>query len=124
MAKAQSPLPPNVHIGGDTLALDRALRHLIATEAQDLQQRFRDQTVDLRVRIGEELDQIRGHQVRCEIVASLAERRQVIVREFRKDPRLAITEGFAAAKVQLRRLRRRSVLPMSAPSTTLSAAGI
>ena len=33
MATTQSPLPPNLHIGGDMLALDRSLRGLIATEA-------------------------------------------------------------------------------------------
>jgi hypothetical protein len=124
MAKTQPTLPPNLHIGGDMLALDRALRRLIVTEALQLQERFPDQTADLRIRIVEEFDPVRGHQVRCEVVASLADRRQVIVREFRKEPRAAIIETFAAAKVQLRRLRRRSVLPIASAQTTLSAAGI
>jgi ribosome-associated translation inhibitor RaiA len=124
MAKIQPTLPPNLHIAGDTLALDRTLRRLIVVETRQLQERFPDQTVDLRVRICEEFDQTRGHQVRCEVVAALPNRRQVVVREFRKEPRHAITEVFAATKVQLRRLRRRSILPMAPATTTLSAAGI
>jgi hypothetical protein len=124
MAKTESTLPPNLHIGGDMLALDRALRRLIVNETSELRERFPDQTVDLRVRICEEFDPVRGHKTRCEVVASLVDRRQVVVREFRKEPRQAITETFAAAKVQLRRLRRRSVLPMAPAGTTLSAAGI
>lgn len=124
MAKTELNLPPNLHIGGDMLALDRALRRMIVTETGQLRERFPEQTVDLRVRICEEFDPVRGHQIRCEVVASLVDRRQVVVREFRKDPRQAITEAFAAAKIQLRRLRRRSVLPMASAGTTLSAAGI
>jgi len=124
MAKPQPTLPHNLHIGGDTLALDRALRRLIVSETQQLQERFPDQTVDFRVRITEEFDQVRGHQMRCEVVASLTDRRQVVVRESRKEPHHAITEAFAAAKVQLRRLRRRSVLPVAPAATTLSAAGV
>jgi ribosome-associated translation inhibitor RaiA len=124
MAKTETTLPPTLHIGGDMLALDHALRRLIVTEAGQLRQRFPDQTADLRVRIGEEFDQVRGHQIRCEVVASLADRRQVVVREFRKGPREAITEAFAATKLQLRRLRRRVVLPIAPVATTLSAAGI
>ncbi len=124
MAKTEATLPPNLHIGGDMLALDRALRRLIVAETRQLRERFPDQTVDLRVRIGEEFDPARGHQIRCEVVASLVDRRQVVVREFRKEARQAITEAFAATKVQLRRLRRRSILPMGPAGTTLSAAGI
>ena len=124
MAKTEATLPPNLHIGGDLLALDRSLRRLIVAETRQLRERFPDQTVDLRVRIGEEFDPARGKQIRCEVVASLVDRRQVVVREFRKEARQAITEAFAAAKVQRRRLRRRSVLPMGPAGTTLSAAGI
>jgi hypothetical protein len=124
MAKTEPKLPPNLHIGGDMLALDRTLRRLIGAEARQLTERFPDQTVDLRVRIGEEFDPARGHQVRCEVVASLVDRRQVVVREFRKEPHQAVSEAFASAKVQLRRLRRRSILPMAPAGTTLSAAGI
>lgn len=124
MAKTEPTLPPNLHIGGDMLALDRSLRRLIVMETRQLRERFPEQTVDLRVRICEEFDPLRGHQTRCEVVAALIDRRQVVVREFRKDPHQAVTEAFAAAKVQLRRLRRRSVLPMASAGTTLSAAGI
>jgi hypothetical protein len=124
MAKPEPKLPPNLHIGGDMLALDRTLRRLIVAETRQLTERLPEQTVDLRVRIGEEFDPARGHQIRCEVVASLTDRRQVVVREFRKDPQQAITEAFAAAKVQLRRLRRRSALPIAPAGTTLSAAGI
>jgi len=124
MAKTEPKLPPNLHIGGDMLALDRTLRRLIAAESRHLTERFPDQGIDLRVRIGEEFDPARGHQVRCEIVASLTDRRQLVVREFRKDPGQAITEAFAAAKVQLRRLRRRSALPITPTGTTLSTAGV
>jgi hypothetical protein len=106
------------------LALDRSLRGLIATEARDIETRFPDQTAELRVRIVEEFDQARGHQVRCEVVAALADRRQVIVREFRKQAREAVTEAFAATKVQLRRLRRRAILPVGPDAATLGTAGI
>jgi hypothetical protein len=124
MATTQSPLPPNLHIGGDLLALDRTLRGLIADEARDIETRFPDQTAELRVRIAEEFDQTRGHQIRCEVVTALADRRQVIVREFRKQAREAVSEAFAATKVQLRRLRRRAILPASAEEATLGTAGI
>jgi ribosome-associated translation inhibitor RaiA len=124
MAKTQPILPSNLHIGGDTLALDSALRRLIITEARAIQDRFPDQTVALRVRIGEEFDPAKGHQVRCEVVASLAERRQLVVREFRKHPREAIIEAFASAKSQIRRLRRRSILPAAASVAPLNVAGL
>jgi len=124
MAKTEPTLPPNLHIGGDTLALDRGLRRLIMGEAREIQGRFPDQNVDLRVRIEEEFDPARGHQVRCEIVASLTGRRQVIVREFRKQPREAIVEAFGTTKSQLRRLRRRAILPAGAKVAPLNAASI
>ena len=124
MAKTPPTLPSNLHIGGDTLALDRGLRRLIMTEAVGIQDRFPEQKIVLRVRIGEEFDPARGHQIRCEVVASLAERRQVVVREFRKQPREAITEAFSATKSQLRRLRRRAVLPTTTEIAPLNAAGI
>jgi ribosome-associated translation inhibitor RaiA len=124
MVKAMTPLPPNLHIGGDMLALDRGLRGLIATQAREIETFFPDRTAELRVNIVEEFDQARGHQVRCEVVAALADRRQVIVREFRKQAREAVTEAFAATKVQLRRLRRRAILPVGPTTPTLSSAGI
>jgi hypothetical protein len=112
MAKTQSITLPNLHIGGDLLAMDRGLRRLIETEARALNARFPSQNIQLRVRIAEEFDPARGHQVRCEIDAAPAERRQVVVREFRKEARAAIIEAFASARTQLQRLRRRSILPL------------
>jgi hypothetical protein len=129
MAKTQSTTTLNLHIGGDMLAMDRGLRRLIETEARALEARFPSQNIQLRVRIAEEFDPARGHQVRCEIDAAPAERRQVVVREFRKEAREAITQAFASAKTQLQRLRRRSILPLAqhpaqTPGSTLSPAGV
>ena len=131
MAKTQTIAPLNLHIGGDLLAMDRGLRRLIETEARALKARFPSQNIQLRVRIAAEFDPARGHQVRCEIDAAPAERRQVVVREFRKEARDAITQAFASAKTQLQRLRRRSILPLAqgqhsaqTPASTLSPAGV
>ena len=123
MAKTKSITPPNLHIGGDLLAMDRGLRRLIETEAHALNARFHSQNIQLRVRIATEFDPARGHQVRCEIDAAPAERRQVVVREFRKEAREAIIEAFASAKTQLQRLRRRSILPLPQAQHAAQASG-
>lgn len=96
-----------VHISGDTLALDKAVRDRVEGEAAALQQRHPDVELELRVRIAEELDQIHGHRVRCELVATAGNRRQVVVREAQKDAMAAIAGAFGSAKRQLRRLAHR-----------------
>jgi hypothetical protein len=130
MAKTRSTTPPNLHIGGDLLAMDRGLRRLIETEARALEARFPNQSILWRVQIAEEFDPARGHRIRCEIDATPGERRQIVVREFRKEAREAITHAFASAGTQLQRLRRRSMLPLGkaqhpaqASGNTLSPAG-
>ncbi|MGA7979724.1 MAG: HPF/RaiA family ribosome-associated protein [Chromatiaceae bacterium] len=104
---AESTSPPSVHISGDTLALDQAVRDQVLSEANKLQRRHPDETLGLRVRIMEEFDRLHGHRVRCEVVTTLRERRQVIIREAKKQAAEAIAEAFAATKRQLRRLRQR-----------------
>jgi ribosome-associated translation inhibitor RaiA len=106
---ADSTLRPTVHISGDTLALDQRVRDQVLSEATQLQQRHPEETLGLRIRIMEEFDNLHGHRVRCEVIATLRERRQVIVREARKQAAEAIAHAFASAKRQLRRLRKRIV---------------
>lgn len=103
----------SLHISGDTLALDQALRARLQAEANNLQGRYPDLPIQLRVKIAEEFDQRHGHRVRCELVAAAGERRQVIVREAHKEALAAIAGAFASAKRQLRRLSlRRPSLPL------------
>lgn len=104
--REQSP-PSPLHISGDTLALDRALRARLQAEASSLQDRYPDTPIRLSVKIAEEFDQRHGHRVRCELVATTDARQQVVVREAQKDPLAAIAGAFASAKRQLRRLSLR-----------------
>jgi ribosome-associated translation inhibitor RaiA len=104
---AQSTPLPSVHIGGDTLALDRTVRSRVLEEAEKLQRRHPEEHIGLRVQIMEEFDRLHGHRVRCEVVATLKERRQIVVREAKKQWAEAITQAFAGAKRQIRRLRHR-----------------
>ena len=96
-----------LHISGDTLALDQTLRARLQAEASNLQGRYPDTPIRLRVKIAEEFDQRYGHRVRCELVAATGTCQQVVVREAQKDPLAAIANAFAAAKRQLRRLSLR-----------------
>lgn len=98
----------NVHISGDTLALDPKLRRSIEQKAEALIKRFPDSGLELRIRLAEEFDNLHGHRVRCEIDAMFAQQGQVIVREARKKPEEAIDKVFGAAKGQLRKLRMRA----------------
>ena len=108
-----------IKISGDTLALDKAIRRQIESEAQKLSQRFPDEQIDALARINEEFDPLHGHRIRCELRANLGQGRQLVVREARKDATEAITEVFGAAKRSLRRLRRRL-----APNTATDMATI
>lgn len=103
----EQPPPAPLHISGDTLALDRALRARLQAEASSLQDRYPDTPIRLSVKIAEEFDQRHGHRVRCELVATTDARQQVVVREAQKDPLAAIAGAFASAKRQLRRLSLR-----------------
>ena len=98
-----------IKISGDTLALDKAIRRQIESEAQKLALRFPEEQIETRARINEEFDPLHGHRVRCELRADLGHGRQLVVRDARKDPAEAIREVFATAKRNLRRLRRRLV---------------
>lgn len=97
----------SVRISGDTLALDKRLRRLIESSAAAIQQSFPNRGVEVQARIAEEFDQLHGHRVRCELIATAAERQQIIVREAQKKPEDAISAAFAGLKNQLRRLRFR-----------------
>lgn len=104
----EQPPTSALHISGDTLALDQALRARLQAEASSLQGRYPDTPIRLRVKIAEEFDQRHGHRVRCELVAATDARQQVVVvREAQKDPLAAIASAFASAKRQLRRLSLR-----------------
>jgi ribosome-associated translation inhibitor RaiA len=115
--KEHPPMP--IKISGDTLALDKAIRRQIESEALKLSQRFPDEQIDALARINEEFDPLHGHRIRCELRANLGQGRQLVIREARKDATEAITEVFGAAKRSLRRLRRRL-----APNTTTEMATI
>jgi ribosome-associated translation inhibitor RaiA len=99
----------SVRISGDTLALDRKLVRRINKHADALNQSAPDQTLDLQVRIAEEFDQYKGHRVRCELIATLSAKRQIIVREAQKKAEEAIDTAFAGLKSKLRRHRIRSL---------------
>jgi ribosome-associated translation inhibitor RaiA len=100
----------SVRISGDTLALDRKLVRRINRHADTLRQAAPEQALDLQVRIAEEFDQLRGHRVRCELLANLSPRRQVIVREAQKKAEDAIDTAFSGLKSKLKRQRIRSVI--------------
>jgi len=97
-----------IQISGDTLALDRAIKRQIESEAQALTARFSRNPLELRVQIGEELDQIHGHRVRCEVRIQADRGRQWVVREARKDAIAAIKETFKNARKTIRRTLHRA----------------
>jgi ribosome-associated translation inhibitor RaiA len=99
----------SVRITGDTLALDSKLVRRINQHADNLQSATPDQPLDLQVRIAEEFDQLRGHRVRCELVATLSAKRQIIVREAQKKAEQAIDTAFGGLKTKLRRQRIQSL---------------
>ena len=99
----------SVRITGDMLALDRKLVRRINRLATELSKAAPDQQLDLQVRIAEEFDQVRGHRVRCELVATLSAKRQVIVREAHKKAEESIDTAFSGLRTKLRRLRIRSL---------------
>jgi len=96
-----------VRITGDLLALDKRVQRMIRREAEAIEQSFPNRTFDIQARIAEEFDQLHGHRVRCELVATSPERQQVIVREAHKKPEDAILAAFSGLKPKLRRLRLR-----------------
>ncbi|MGD2020117.1 MAG: Fis family transcriptional regulator [Thiohalocapsa sp.] len=99
----------SVRISGDTLALDRKLVRRVNRLAEDISQAAPDSQLDLQVRIAEEFDQLRGHRVRCELVATLSAKRQIIVREAHKKAEDAIDTAFGGLRIKLRRMRIRSL---------------
>jgi ribosome-associated translation inhibitor RaiA len=100
----------SVRISGDTLALDRKLVRRINRHADALVQSTPGQPLDIQVRIAEEFDQLRGHRVRCELIADLSPRRQIIVREAQKKAEESIDTAFAGLKTKLRRQRVRTIV--------------
>lgn len=114
---------PIVQLQGDFLALDPAIRAQVQAEAAQLQSRYASEPLGFRVRIQEELDPVHGHRVLCEVVPTLADGRQVMVRERRKKAPEAVSAVFASLRMQLRRVLRRMPREPGAPVTGLRAAG-
>lgn len=102
----------SVRISGDLLALDKRLQRMIKTQAAAIQSSMPSQDISIQAKIAEEFDQLHGHRVRCELVATSAERQQVIVREAQKRPEEAIKAAFTGLKTKLRRLRIRRLVRM------------
>jgi ribosome-associated translation inhibitor RaiA len=120
-AAVQSDPSIRLQISGDTLALDRTIRRQIESEAQSLIARFSRDALDLRVQIGEELDQLHGHRVRCEIRIEADRGRQWVVRDARKDATAAITESFKNARKTIRRtLQRTGLAEQTAAAAAIS----
>lgn len=110
-----------ITISGDTLALDKAIRRQIESEAQRLAERFPEERIEARARISEEFDPLHGHRVRCELRADFGRGRQLVIRDARKDAAEAIREVFGTARRNVRQLRRRMLAPLAAVS--VGAAG-
>lgn len=114
----------SIRISGDMLALDASVRSIIDQQAQRLVARFPDRKMHTEARILEELDPVRGHRIRCELRVELAGRRQIIVREAKREAKEAIMAAFAAAKFQLRRIVKTTpTQPAPDPQPTLPAIG-
>ncbi len=112
----------SVKLTGDTLALDRKIRGTIEELATQLRSRFPSQAIDMTARIAEEFDQLNGHRVRFELIASLTDRQQIIVREARKSAEDAMASAFRGLKGKLRRISLRACMPRAA-AQTLQVAG-
>jgi len=97
----------SVRITGDLLALDKRVQRMITSQATAIEQSFPNRKFDIQARITEEFDQLHGHRVRCELVATSPERQQVVVREAQKKAEDAIKAAFTGLKPKLRRLRLR-----------------
>jgi hypothetical protein len=115
-------LPLSVKLSGDTLALDRTIRSTIEEQATQLRSRFPSQAIDMTARIAAEFDQLNGHRVRFELIASLADRQQIIVREARKSAEEAMASAFRGLKGKLRQVSLRACMPGPAAGRTLQAA--
>lgn len=100
-------------IGGDLLALDATIRRQIEAEARKLVDRFPGEPIEAQVTVQEEFDAVHGHRVRCELSTKLGAGRQIVVREARKVAAEAISEVFTAARRNVRRLRRQTVLNLA-----------
>ncbi|MBK1719549.1 HPF/RaiA family ribosome-associated protein [Thiocystis violacea] len=109
-------------IGGDMLALDAAIRRQIESEARKLADRFPGEPIEAQFTVQEEFDQLHGHRVRCELSTKLGSGRQVVVRDARKAASEAIAEVFAAARRNVRRSRRYSIMDRSPASPPVTRA--
>lgn len=94
----------SVRISGDFLALDQRVKTLINQHAQAIQESFPGRHYDIQARIAEEFDQLNGHRIRVELIASSPERQQIIVREAKKKAEESIKAAFTSLKGKLRRL--------------------
>lgn len=112
----------SVKLSGDTLALDHGIRTIIEEQARQLRSRFPSQAIEMAARIAEEFDQLNGHRVRFELIASLADRQQIIVREARKSAEEAMASAFRGLKGKLRQISLRACMPAPA-AQALQAAG-
>ncbi len=115
----------SIRISGDMLALDASIRSIIEIQAKRLAARFPGRDMKTEARILEEFDPVRGHRVRCELRIDLPGRRQVVVREAKKEAAEAVSAAFAAVKIKLRQLVRPILgKPSEESPVTLHAAGI
>jgi hypothetical protein len=113
-AAREQLLPMSVKLTGDTLALDLGIRSTIEEQAVRLRSRFPSQAIEMKARIAEEFDQLNGHRVRFELIASLADRQQIIVREARKSAEDAMASAFRGLKSKLRQISLRASMPSPA----------
>lgn len=115
----------SIRISGDLLALDASIRSIIEQQAKRLAARFPDRDIHSEARILEEFDPVRGHRVRCELRVELAGRRQIVVREARKEASEAVSAAFASIKLRLRRLTRPlPASPVEEPPSKVQVAGV
>jgi len=109
-----------IQISGDTLALDRAIRGQIESQARALTARFSREPMDLGIQIAEEMDRLHGHRVRCEVRIQGSRGRQWIARAAEKDADRAISESFNSARKTIRRTLLRT--PTDIPAAAAIAA--
>jgi|GEM_PF-4347095 len=115
----------SIRISGDMLALDVSIRSIIEQQAKRLAARFPGRDIHTEARILEEFDPVRGHRVRCELRIELAGRRQIVIREARKEAIEAVSAAFASVKIRLRRLTRPVPAdPVEEPPPNMQVAGI
>lgn len=106
----------SVRLTGDLLALDKRIKKLVNQQVESIHQSFPGRNYQIQARIAEEFDQLKGHRVRFELVATTSGRQQIIVREAQKKAEESVKAAFISLKTKLRRLNVRR--PQNQPSAT------